>query len=304
VKSLKLLFLLAVALLLASCGGQIGPRTGDLSLSITDAPVQYAGAVVIYVEKAIIKSAEDGRVEVDVTDPVTQTPGRSIDLLKLTGDRTIELLTDTFTEGTVNWIRLMVDFDPEKTYIQINGIRYPLRCTSCEKNGLKVNTTFEILPDMTNAYTLDFDLQKSITDPQSGVDYILRPTIRVVRSEQAGSIQGHVDASLISSLSGAEGCSVYVYDGNDAQTDDIYIPGGEPVPADHNNPVTAATVELNSQDELYAYHAAFLPAGNYTIALTCDVELDDPMTEDELTFYGAVNKMVYSGQTTTHNFEP
>lgn len=303
-KSLKLLFLLAVALLLASCGGQIGPRTGDLSLSITDAPVQYAGAVVIYVEKAIIKSAEDGRVEVDVTDPVTQTPGRSIDLLKLTGDRTIELLTDTFTEGTVNWIRLMVDFDPEKTYIQINGIRYPLRCTSCEKNGLKVNTTFEILPDMTNAYTLDFDLQKSITDPQSGVDYILRPTIRVVRSEQAGSIQGHVDASLISSLGGAEGCSVYVYDGNDAQTDDIYIPGGEPVPADHNNPVTAATVELNSQDELYAYHAAFLPAGNYTIALTCDVELDDPMTEDELTFYGAVNKMVYSGQTTTHNFEP
>ena len=307
-KSLKLLFLLAVASLLVSCGGETtsGPGTGELSLSITDAPVQHADAVVIYFEKAVIKSAEDGKVEVDVIDPDTMLPGRSIDLLQLTGDRTIELLTETFTEGTINWIRLMVDFDPEKTYIQISGTRYPLRCVSCEKNGLKVNTTFEILPDMTNAYVLDFDLQKSITDPQSGIDYILRPTIRLVRGEQAGSIRGNVDASLISSLGGAEGCSVYVYEGNDAQTDDIYMPEeGVPLPQDHNNPVMAATVELDPLDELYAYHAAFLPAGPYTVALTCDAELDDPAVDgDELVFYGAVNKMVYAGQTTEHDFEP
>lgn len=302
--ALKLLLMLTVALLLASCGGEPSSSgKGELSLSITDAPVRHADAVVIYFETAVIHSAEDGRVDVDVIDPVTMQPGRSVDLLQLTGDRTIELLTETFTEGTINWIRLMVDFDPEKTYIQIDGTRYPLRCISCEKNGLKVNTTFDILPDMTNAYTLDFDLQKSITDPQSHIEYILRPTIRVVRNEIAGSIRGTVDASLISSLGGSEGCSVYVYDGNDATTDDIYIPDGMPVPATHNNPVMAATVELNPMNEIYEYHAAFLPAGNYTIALTCDAELDDPMVDDDtVSFYGAVNKMVMSGQTTIHDF--
>ena len=305
-KSLKLLFMLAAVFFLASCGGESsGPGTGELSISITDAPVRNADAVVIYFERATVHSAEDGRIDVDVIDPVTMLPGRSVDLLQLTGDRTIELVTETFTEGTINWIRLMVDFDPEKTYIQIDGTRYPLRCVSCEKNGLKVNTTFEILADMTNAYTLDFDLQKSITDPQSGIDYILRPTIRVVRAEAAGSIRGTVSATLISDLGGAEGCSVYVYDGSDAVTDDISIPDGMPVPDTHNNPVMAATVELNPMNELYEYHAAFLPAGNYTIALTCDAELDDPMLDDDtVSFYGAVNKPVMSGQTTVHNFVP
>jgi len=306
VKTLNLIFLLAAVSLMASCsgGGTSGPGTGELSLSITDAPVRNADAVVIYFEQAIVHSGEDGKTEVDIIDPDTMQPGRSIDLLQLTGDRTIELITETFTEGTINWIRLMVDFDPLKTYIEIDGTRYPLRCVSCEKNGLKVNTTFEILPDMTNAYVLDFDLQKSITDPQSGIDYILRPTIRVVKGEAAGAIRGTVDPTLISSLGGSEGCSVYVYDGHDAVTDDIYIPDGMPVPDTHNNPVMAATVELN-QSENYEYHAAFLPAGNYTIALTCDAELDDPMLDDDnVSFYGAVNKIVVSGETTMHDFIP
>jgi len=303
-----LLLLILLSLLITACSGSdgnSGPGKGELSLSITDAPVRHADAVVVYFESAIINSSEDGRVEVDVVDPDTMTPGRSVDLLQLTGDRTIELLSETFTEGSINWIRLMVDFDPQKTYIEIDGTRYPLRCVSCEKNGLRLVSSFEILPDMTNAYTLDFDLQKSITDPQSGIDYILRPTIRVVRSEVAGSIRGTVDATLISDLGGAEGCSVYVYDGNDAVTDDIYMPDGMPVPDTHNNPVMAATVALNPMNELYEYHAAFLPAGNYTIALTCDAELDDPMLDDDnIGFYGAVNKTVLSGQTTVHDFIP
>lgn len=306
-KTLNMLFALLLTILVVSCAGETStnPGKGELSISLTDAPVQHADAVVIYFERATVHSEEDGKVDIDVIDPDTMLPGRSVDLLQLTGDRTIELLTGSFTEGNIHWIRLYVDFDPEKTYIQINGTRYPLRCVSCEKNGLKVNSTFEVLADMTNAYTLDFDLQKSITDPQSGIDYILRPTIRVVKSEVAGSIRGTVDPTLISGLGGSEGCSVYVYEGNDAVTDDIYIPDGMPVPVTHNNPVMAAVVGLNSMNELYEYHAAFLPAGAYTIALTCDAELDDPMLDDDnVSFYGAVNKIVVSGETTMHDFIP
>ena len=303
-KSIGLAFVISLLLLIASCGGNGGSGKGELSISLTDAPVQHADAVVIYFESALVNSSEDGRVEVDVIDPDTMMPGRSVDLLQLTGDRTIELLTETFTAGSINWIRLYVDFDPERTYIEIDGTRYPLRCVSCEKNGLKVNTHFEVLEDMTNAYTLDFDLQKSITDPQSGIDYILRPTIRVTKTEVTGSIQGSVSSTVVSELGGELGCAVYVYDEHDSMTDDIYIPDGMPVPATHNNPVMAAAVERNPMTESYEYHAAFLPAGPYTIALTCDAELDDSMTEDELVFYGATNKTVQAGQVETHDFQP
>jgi len=306
VKSFYFIFALIVATFIVSCGGDTSEKgSGTLSLSITDAPVRHADAVVIYFEKAIVNSSVDGRVDVDVIDPDTMVPGRSIDLLQLTGDRTVELLSETFSEGRINWIRLEVDFDPAKTYIEIDGTRYPLRCVSCEKNGVKLVSSFEILPDMTNAYTLDFDLQKSITDPQSGIDYILRPTIRVVKSDLAGSIRGTVDSTLISSLGGEQGCSVYVYEGFDAVTDDIYMPEDMPVPETHNNPVMAATVELNPMNELYEYHAAFLSAGSYTVALTCDAENDDPLLDDDnVSFYGAANEVVISGQETSHNFMP
>lgn len=305
-KSRNLLFVLAVAFFLGSCGGEdSGPGKGDLSISLTDAPVQQADAVVIYFEQALVNSEEDGRVEVDVIDPDTLLPGRSVDLLQLTGDRTIELITETFTEGRINWIRLMVDFDPEKTYIQIDGIKYPLRCVSCERNGLKVVGGFDVVADQTMYYTLDFDLQKSIAHPHSdNIDYILRPTIRVVQTDMSGSIRGTVDETVIAGLEGSD-CAVYVYDGHDAATDDIYMPDDMPVPDTHNNPVMAVTVEYNANTTQYEYHAAFLPAGPYTVALTCDALFDDPMSDDDgINFYGTVNKSVVAGQTTTHNFLP
>lgn len=302
----NLLLALAVAFFLGSCGGDISETgKGDLSISLTDAPVQQADAVVIYFETALVNSEQDGRVEVDVIDPDTLLPGRSVDLLQLTGDRTIELITETFTAGRINWIRLMVDFDPEKTYIQIDGTKYPLRCVSCEKNGLKVVGGFEVVADHTMYYTLDFDLQKSIAHPHADhIDYILRPTIRVVQTDMTGGIRGTVDETVIAGLEGSE-CAVYVYDGHDAATDDIYIPDDMPVPDTHNNPVMAATVEYNSNTSQYEYHAAFLPAGPYTITLTCDTLFDDPMTDDDgIIFYGTVNKSVVAGQTTTHDFVP
>lgn len=300
----QFLFVLTIISFIVSCGGESsGPGTGELSLNITDAPVRQADAVVVFVEKALVHSAEDGNVEIDVLDPGTGLPGRSIDLLQLTGDRSIELFNHTFSEGTISWTRLSVDFDPLKTYIQIDGTRYPLRCVSCERNGIRLVSSMEVIADTAVSYTLDFDLQKSITDPQSGIDYILRPTIRVVKTSATGSIRGNVDATLISSLGGSPGCAVYVYDGNDSVTDDIYMPTTMPLPATHNNPVTVAPVELSPSNELYGYHAAFLPEGNYTIALTCDAETDDPELDDtSLTFYGAVNKFVASGQTTEHDF--
>lgn len=303
----KRLFLLLSYVLLASCGGGggSGPGVGTLSISLTDAPVDNAQAVVIFFTAATIQAADGSRTVVQVTDPVTQQAGRSIDLLQYAGNTSVVLFNQSLTAQNYSWIRLDVDFDPQKTYIQIAGNRYPLTCTSCENNGVKLNRSFSVTADATQAFVLDFDLRKSITDPQSTNNYKLRPTVRVVDTIAAGNIAGTVDGTLIAQLGGVTGCSVYVYGGQVSSPDDVYIPDTGNVPTGYNNPVTTATVTYDSQTSTYKYMAGYLPAGTYTASLTCDAELDDPMLDDSnVSFTHTTQVTVIPGATTTLNFNP
>src|SRR5205814_4766168 len=61
--------------------------------------------------------------------------------------------------------------------------------------------------------------------------------------------------------------------------DDIFNPpaGTDTDPAVGPQPLTTATAALNSMND-YAYSVAFLPAGTYTVAFTCDP--DDPSIDE------------------------
>ena len=189
--------------------------------------------------------------------------------------------------------------DLDKSYIQIAGAQHGLRCTSCENNGYRINTSFNVETDAILTMILDFDLRKSITDPNgSDPDYILRPTVRLINSAASGSITGTVDPTLIT-LIGSNNCSIYVYDGHDAKVDDVYIPISVSIPDTQNNPVNTTKVTNNGS---YTYTAAFLPEGNYTIAMTCEGMNDSASIDDTLIFSEAQNVMVIAGTTTTVNF--
>lgn len=293
------LFVISTSLVLAACGdnGGLISNRGHLELGITDAPVDSAEAVVIHVISATLHGP-DGDTTVDVLDPVSGEAGRSIDLLQLQGGKWTGLFDETVTAGHYSWIRLELDLD--QSYIQIAGAQHVLRCTSCENAGYRINRSFDVKPGgATLALMLDFDVRKSITDPNgASPDYILRPTVRLIEVAASGAISGTVDATLISSLGGGD-CSVYVYDGHDAPVDDVYIPINTAIPDTQNNPVTTAKV---SSDGSNTYTAAFLPTGDYTIALTCDAANDSAASDDALTFSNAQNVTVVAGDTTSANF--
>lgn len=299
---MKYLVILFSALSIVACGGgNGGSSTGQVSAGITDAPVDGAEAVVIYFTEAVLHGP-DGNTVLPIEDLNQPAPsaGRSIDLLQLQSGQWTGLFEDVITAGQYSWIRLTMDLDPAMSYIQINGEQFPLRCTSCENNGYKLNRSFEIPADGVLTLMLDFDLRKSITLANNGTEYILRPTVRVVDADISGVISGTVDPTLISSLGGFSGCSVYAFAGSDAQADDIYIPVGTAIPAGQNNPISTANVEFVNNG--YEYRLAFLPAGQYTVALTCDAENDNADSDDELTFGQAMNVSVVAGNTTTANF--
>jgi len=286
------LTMLFISINMTACGGGDTQGSGTVAIDITDAPVDSAEAVVIHFAEATLHGP-NGNTTVKVIDPVTDQAGRSIDLLRLQGGMWTGLFTDVVTAGHYSWIRLTLDMS--QSYIQINGQQYALRCTSCENNGYRLNRSFNVDADSTMALMLDFDLRKSITDPSSSLDYILRPTVRVVETAVSGDIRGEVDLNLISNLGGFTGCSVYAFEGNDALLDDVYIPVDMSIPTEQNNPVSTAKVVY--ENNIYQYTLSFLPAGDYTVALTCDADMDSAATDDTLTFSDPVNVTVIASET-------
>lgn len=291
---------------LAGCGGGSGNTqgSGTLQLGITDAPVDSAEKVVIYFEEMVFHH-ESGDIQRDVYDPVTGLKGYSIDLLTLQAGQWTGLVDSDVPAGHYSWIRLKIDLN--KSYIQIAGNQYGLRCTSCENNGYKLNSSFNVEADAVLAYMLDFDLRKSITEPEpnntnANKDYILRPTLRTIKTAASGKLTGSVDETLIADLGGdITGCSVYVFDGHDANPDDVYIPFDSSMPTTQNNPVSSGKV-VETGTGGYEYTVAFLPQGDYTAALTCDAENDSADSDDVLDFAVDANVSITAGVTTTYNF--
>jgi len=74
-----------------------------------------------------------------------------------------------------------------------------------------------------------------------------------------------------------------------------------------SDPVTSAKV---TNDGIYAYTVAFLPEGDYSIAFTCDADIDNPAkdadadpTDGPVDFIGETSVTITAGKTTGHNFQ-
>jgi hypothetical protein len=294
--NLRHIFLSAsVSVWLAGCGGGgSGGSTGTLTVGITDAPVDNAEQVIVEVTSLELHS-EGG-------DQLTYSfqPAKSIDLLSLQGGLREKLLDgEQLPAGSYTWMRLGVhaDFDGVMdSYIETGGAMTELRIPSGAETGLKINTPFNIVATQLNDLTIDFDLRKSIHQPAGQPGYILRPTLRLVRTSSAGNIVGTVDPTLLAApgcSTGTNGDAVYVFAGPGTTPDDI--DGKDP------EPVTTATVAPDATGT-YMYRAAYLEPGQYTIALTCQADLDEPDQDDPVVFEPTATVTVTAGTDSAHDF--
>ena len=279
--------LLVVLFTVGACSDG-GSSRGTLTLAITDAPVDSAKSVVVEFAGVELNPADGPRINIDYDPP------RKIDLLALTGGTTELLLDNTsLPAGDYTWIRLAVNAAPnvvDSTITLLDDSQHELRIPS--SRGLQLNRGFSV-PDGGNAsFTIDFDLRKSVHNPIGSPEYILRPTLRLVDDNDAGALAGNVDASLIAAdCSGA----VYVFEGAGITPDDV--DDTDP------DPVNSAIVPI---DGVYAYLVPFLAEGDYTIAFTCDADLDEPETDDSavVTFVGTTSVSIVAGRTTSQDIVP
>ncbi len=284
------------ALSLTACGGGSssggGSSTGQLSLAITDAPVDEADAVVVAFDSVEFQGPERTTLELDET--------ATINLLDFQNGESFTLVdAETLPAGEYQFIRLGINEDD--TYIEVAGEQFPLTVPSGSQSGLQLNRGFTLAAGGVSQFTIDFDLRKSITMQGNG-SYRLRPTLRIVDNLEVGSIAGTVSDSLITDVNCNNGDNndignvVYLYSGLDASVIDVQDL--------ETDPLASTNATFNSETSAYEFTLAFVEAGDYTLAFTCDAVLDDPEVDDSETvvFTEGMNVTVESEQQATVTF--
>jgi hypothetical protein len=302
-------FAIATSLtLISGCGSESGgsapDSTGELTLGLTDAPLESATRVVVAFTGVQLKPAGDAPPldpivfeETSCNDFDASTGTCSIDLLELTGATRKVVFNGNIPAGNYVWVRLMVDADPNEmdSYIELDdGGMCPIWVPSGDETGLKIVSGITVTANGVSDYTLDFDVRSSITVPPGlqflsaeacNQNYILKPAIRIVDTTQTGTIAGSVSETFMDdsescvrdeSSSLYETAAVYVFENFDgtAVTDDIDT-------SDNPNPITTASVVYDASTGTYEYEAAFLLAPeDYLVALTCTAGVDMPDSDE------------------------
>jgi len=305
------------AIILTACGGGSSDDSNDnislpsFSLSVSDAPVDDLSEVVVCFNQIELKSSGGGGTftvgngvgMVAANDLCLDNSGGvisntvGIDLKQYTGSDSIELVKGISIEaGDYTQLRLIMSDGSYGTDAETNekiGVTVP-------SNELKLDG-FTATIGGTVDFTLEFDLNKSMTNPVGQAGYFLKPRgVRLVNNNEAGHIDGTVaETLLIDNLctplsdSSVNIASVYMYEGADVAIEALEDNGGD---ENNNLPYASAAVIFDSEQTSYNFEIGFITVGEYTIALTCDTE-DNPEIDENISFITSQNISVVAGNT-------
>lgn len=265
-----------VTVLLIGCSMAAGDP-GTIRLSLTDAPIADAkGVEGVFITISSIEYHLNG---VWIEDTGFEGP-QEFNLLDLTGGTVAPLTNTVISAGDVTQIRFKFDVQedgasPRATpgsYIVIdsrgeadgtideNDDTYELFVPSGNQTGYKAVGSFTVPSNGEVEITADFDVRKSVVKRGSKDEYILKPTIRLIVNNQAGTIDGSFSAIGSSDTA----FTVFVYE--DGVYTDSEAPTGTEDPENFvafANAVSSAAVDITNG----TYILPFLAAGTYDLII-------------------------------------
>lgn len=275
-----------VLLVLGGCGGDsntaiaISSGSGFLTLRVTDAPVDDAAEVVVVFTGVELQRTEEDSIIIDFAAP------RSIDLLQFRNGQTANLIEGSpVPPGEYQGLRLRISAEQNLqngSRIRLrDGRQFPLFIPSFAQSGLKLNRRFTVAQGNITRLLIDFDLRKSIVAPPGlEPNWILRPSLRLVDELQVGTLTGTVDVAALATAQqrNTNTCraGVYVFAGSNVTPDDM-----DGIAVDGIDPVAYRPVIPSVAGAPTNYNIEFLEVGDYTVAFTCDFNVDADPTISE-----------------------
>jgi len=249
---------------------------------VTDAPFTDVARLHITFREVHLRKADGGWIVI----PTGELANATIEIAGLQGTKTANLLENVdVPAGDYTELRLIVE-DPARIEL-IGGGTVDLEIPGGSSSGLKIKGDFMVADSKPTVLVIDFDLLRAINVTGGpSPKYMMNPVLRLIKGNAFGHARGTIDGSLLVATSCSDMIdttfnAVYVFKGHDVTPDDI---------TNRNNDVDPFTTsKIVLEGGVFKYEAAFLPAGDYTIAFTCNADKEDLKTDDDLKFFGTKN---------------
>ncbi|WP_149981887.1 DUF4382 domain-containing protein [Pseudoalteromonas rhizosphaerae] len=295
----------AILLALTACGSSNDdspttpePQKSTFSLGVSDAPITGLKQVNVVFDRITLKSQGGEEYSFATVDSNDSTKPQMVNLLDYTGDDIFSLLDDEdVPAGEYSWIRADVvngdtnDLTTTSHVVYEDGSIAPLVVKRKGNDGVgEIQLDGFTLNQTDNEFVLEFDLKKSLVDPQNSEEIFLKPRgVRLENLSESQDIEGTVSDALIANCEtdnialaaedGSFGHAVYLYSSDVAAPLDNYEVNEDETPADA--PLATANVVFDSDDNQYEFELAFITPGDYQLAYTCAAHIDDAELQDE-----------------------
>ena len=282
-KYLSMIMIGLLALTLISCGSSGGGESSDsgqLSVSLSDAPASEYKAVYVTIAEIQVHKAD----EAEGTWQTVLTPNATYNLLDLVNGNTASLGVADLATGTYTQMRLILADQPDST-TNILGAAHPyanylvtstdeaieLKVPSGFQTGVKLVHNFDVVAGQTVGLVLDFDAGRSVVKAGSSGNWLLTPTIKVTDTVNNATLTGSVTDESQNALTGVT-VSAQIYNASAAT---------------ETEKVTIATSTITDENGSYLM---YLTPGTYNIVAVADgfvtssrqitVEFDTEYTEN------------------------
>lgn len=198
--NLPLALIFAVAVFFTACdnsGTGSDGSMGTMTVEMTDAPIDSADAVNVFIERVEVNNAENE----DEGWIVLNEPQQSYNLLELTNGATEVIGSSELEPGVYNQIRLILSEGGHS--VEVDGNVHDMKVPSGPQTGIKLNINAEIESDFEYVLLLDFDASRSVVaagQPGNAVKYLLKPVIMAKEKAVTGNIEGVIDPAEANSV--------------------------------------------------------------------------------------------------------
>ena len=190
---------------------------------------------------------------------------------------------------------MLFDADVDAKVVDAAGATLPMQLA--QGNFVAVDFSVEEDKRSTETLSLALDLRQSLAFDDATDEYTLTPVLRSVRTADAAQVSGTV--SVASGPPGStmlEDGAVYLYQGTSVDPDDLDGAGAEPF-------ATTRIVRDPPSGVALTYALRFLPAADYTVALTCQGDTDALGESNDLVFSNVQNISRGDGESMTLNLD-